>query len=214
MMELKTNAKERTFTQKAKDALKFHLIDSTALLVASYPIYAAFETRIAGINNASSIHSKVIVGALTYGGMGFLYGKVRDVSRRLFGIKPETSEAMKYAHDVAYSAGFNLVTNPLFYYAAGVRDIKQIAIATGLSIGVSLAMGGAFGYSIDALRDLTGLKESERLPKSIDALHSRAKKTVAALAVAGSFALTTGVYLTNHSANNNRPVTQHAIESR
>jgi len=213
MMELKNNAKERTFTQKAKDALKFHLIDSTALLTVQFPIFALFETRVAGIDNANSIHSRILSAAIFYGGVGRLYTKGMDASRKLFGIGPGTSEKLKHTHDAVYAMGYGLVTSPLFYYAAGVRDFKQIATATAVSMGLSLTMGGPWGYTIDAFRDLTGLKESERLPESISTRCSRTKKAIAALAIAVSLALTAGFYLTNHPINHDHPAAQHALEN-
>ena len=78
-----------------KRNLNQHMVDSTSLLTASTPLFAAFETYFAVISNENSINARVLAAGLTYVGIGSLYSKGLDVSRNLFRIKSETKEKIK-----------------------------------------------------------------------------------------------------------------------
>ena len=179
---------------KVKDSLKYHVVDSTALMAVSTPVFAAFETDCAGMTDENSLNARLLAVGLTYAGMGSLFSKGLDVSRKLFKIKPETKEKMKQLHDAAYATAYNLVICPPFYYVAGVREPEQIALGTAAGMGFALVMGGPMGYAVDAFRDLTGLKKSERLPELVSKQNSKVKRGLAALLVGGAIALTAGIY--------------------
>lgn len=72
--------------------LKYHVIDSTALLAASNPIYSVFETCIAGMSDSVSINARLVATGLSYLGMGTMFARGRDFSRRLFKITDKTKE--------------------------------------------------------------------------------------------------------------------------
>jgi hypothetical protein len=180
--------------EKIKDNLKYHLVDSTALMGFSSPIFAALETSIAGISHENSIHARLLAVGLTYAGLGRIFSKGMDLSRKMFHIKPETKERLKQLHDASYATAYNILISPLFYYAAGVRDIKQIAMGTAMSMGFAFVAGGPMGYAVDAFRDLTGLKSSERVPELVRRQNPNIKKGLAALLTAGMIAATAGVY--------------------
>ena len=177
--------------------LKYHLVDSTALLAESTPVFAAFEKGLAGMSDEVSITARLLATGLTYfGGMGLVYAKGRDFSRKLFKITEKTSEKKQSIHDALYLTAFNGVVSPLFYLASGARNIDEIAIGTGASMVLGLFNGAPMGYSIDLFRDLTGLKNCERpsYPNFLKRQSNKAKKGLAALLIAGSLALTAGIY--------------------
>jgi len=177
-----------------KNNSKLHLIDSTAILTIGTPISAAMEVGLAGMSDEVSMNARLIAVGLYYGGLGSIVSRGRDLWRKGFKITDTAKERIQFIHDAAYLTAFNSVFNPVFYYASGSRDLKEIAIATVAAAGLSLSLGGVAGYAIDGFRDLTGLKESQRVPKSIREKDSKTKKSLAALAVAGSLALTAGIY--------------------
>ena len=185
------------YVNKVADSLKYHVVDSTALLAESTPIFAIFETRLAGMSDDISMNARLFAAGLTYlGGMGYAYAKGRDLSRKLFKIKDATKEKIQSFHDAVYSGAFNLVVAPAIYFASGVRDPKEIAIGTASAIALGLVNGAPMGYAVDLFRDLTGLKDCERpsYPNMLKRQSSKTKKSLAALLTAGTIALTAGVY--------------------
>ncbi len=181
---------------KIKHNLKFHLVDSTAILAESTPVFAVFETQIAGLSNEISINTRLIAAGITYfGGTGYIYGKGRDLSRRLFSIGDETTEKVLALHDAVYLAAFNLVIAPPLYFAAGERDLKRIAIATATIMAVALVNGGPLGYAVDLFRDLTGLKECRRPSyRFLKKQSPRVKRVLVVLLTAAAVAVTGGIY--------------------
>lgn len=207
------------YVSKTVDNLKYHVVDSTALLAESTPIFAAFETGLAGMSDDISMNARLFATGLTYlGGMGYAYAKGRDLSRKLFKIKDTTKEKIQGFHDSVYLGAFNLAVAPAIYLASGARDPKEIAIGTASAIALGLVNGAPMGYAVDLFRDLTGLKECERpsYPRLLKRQNSKTKKGLAALLTAGAIALTAGVY--SLTPNKQEPQTAYqerpAIEQR
>lgn len=181
--------------EKLKDGFKDHLVGTTALLASTNPLYSAMEVGIAGMSDKVSIDSRLTVAALSYGGMGFVFNKGRDFSRRIFKITGETKERIQTLHDFLYAATFNLAITPPIYLLMGA-DGKQ-AILGGLSAAAfSIVMGPIMGYSVDVARDLTGLEKCERAsyPDLVRRQKSSFKKGLAGMLVAGSVAAMAGIY--------------------
>ncbi|MFH1591741.1 MAG: L-alanine exporter AlaE [Candidatus Woesearchaeota archaeon] len=175
--------------------LKYHVVDTTALLTSTNPIYSASEVWIAGMSDQVSIDSRLTVAGISYAGMGFAFARGRDLSRRIFKITGETKEKIQVFHDMAFTSAFNLAIAPLIYLSMGA-DLKQAAIG-GLSAAVlSIGMGPIMGYSIDVGRDLTGLGNCERrtYPDLVRRRNPKVKKGLAALLVAASIGLIAGIY--------------------
>src|SRR3989344_4326364 len=110
-MEMQDNAREnkRNIVRKVKDNLTYHLVDSTALLAESTPIFAAFETGLAGMSDEISMNARLFATGLTYlGGMGIAYSKGRDFYRKIFKITDKTRERVQSLNDAAYTGLFNL----------------------------------------------------------------------------------------------------------
>jgi len=174
--------------------LEYHLVDSTAISATSAPLAAAVETFAIGMAPEISVNARIIGTALAYAGLGTIISKGRDAWRKAFKINHDTSEKIQHVYDAAYSVAFNSVFCPLFYYASGSRDLKEIALATGVGMVMGVVTGGPTGYVIDTYRDLTGLRPSPRIHRSMKHRHPHIKKGLAALLTAGSIALTAGVY--------------------
>ena len=199
---MQDNAREnkRNIVRRVKDSLSYHLVDSTALLAESTPIFAAFETGIAGMSDDISINARLIAAGLAYAGVGTALAKGRDLWRKVFKVSDTTKERVQMLHDTAYLAAFNLVTAPAIYYASGSRDLEEITIGTSLGIAFGSANGSPLGYAIDTFRDLTGLKECERpsYPNLLKRQSSKIKKLIATGLVAGTLGVTAGIYGLTH----------------
>jgi len=192
--------KNRSIVRKVKDNLTYHLVDSTALLAESTPIFAAFETGLAGMSDEISMNARLFATGLTYlGGMGIAYSKGRDFYRKNFKITDKTRERVQSLNDAAYTGLFNLAVAPAIYLASGARDPKEIAIGTASAIALGLVNGAPMGYAVDVFRDLTGLKDCERpsYPNLLKRQSSKTKKGLVALLVAGAIAATAGIYALN-----------------
>ncbi len=183
---------------KIKDWLKYnsklHLVDSTSMVAIGTPISAAMEVGIAGMSDDVSFNARLIAAGLAYGGMGSLFSRGRDLWRKGFGVTNQTKEKIQGMHDIAYFTSVNLAFSPLFYYASGSRDLKEITYGTLAAVALNISLGWPAGFTIDTMRALAGIKESERLPTKVKNLNSKTKKSLVALAIVGSLAITGGIY--------------------
>tara|TARA_Y100000310_G_scaffold68970_2_gene64313 strand:+ start:20024 stop:20596 length:573 start_codon:yes stop_codon:yes gene_type:complete len=184
---------------KIIDNLKYYVVDSTALLTETFPVFAAWEVGVVGMSNDVSINAKMVATGLVFGGSGWAMGKGRDLWRRSFNIVDSTKEKVQAAHDFLYQVAFNSVFLPPFYYASGERDLETLAIASGTGVAVAATNGLALGPFMDMYRDLTGLKECERsiYPRFIKNQSPITKKAIATGLVAGSVGLMGLIYSQN-----------------
>lgn len=141
---------------KLLDNLKYHAVDSTALLAASHPIFTAFEVGVADMTDAVSIKARLIASGLSYfAGMGWMFGKGRDLSRKFLKISDRSSEKSQSLHDALFTGTFNLLVAPPIYLASGVNDLKQLAIGTGTAITFGMVQGPWLGYAVGVGREPT-----------------------------------------------------------
>src|SRR3989338_3451481 len=196
-MESQESTRDSSFAEKLKEAIKYHFVDSTSTLAESTPVFAAFETFVAGMSNEVSLNARFLSTGLAYSGIGYLYGKGRDLWRKTFRITDKTLERMQTLNDVAYTAVFNLAISPLIYFISGARDLKEIVVGTLCASFFGALNGVPMGYSVDLFRDLTGLKKSERIPRFVRKTNSKIKKGLCGLLVAASIGLTASVYNLN-----------------
>jgi len=175
--------------------LKKHIVDSTALLAVATPVLAGLETTLLGMSDKVSINARLLSACVTYGGTGYLVARGRDLYRKIMKVEDSSKERVQQFHDSLYSALFNLVTTPPLYYASGARDLGAIVNGTFLGIGLGLVSGGLVGYFIDTYRDLTGIKESQRVPSIIRNRSPKFKLGVAAIITAASVGLAYSIYI-------------------
>lgn len=192
-------AKEKI--SKIKEGLAYHIVDSTALLAPTHPIFSAMEVGVYGMSDKVSIDSRLLVTGLTYAGLGSAFTKGRDLSRRLFKITGKTRETIQNFHDSAYTFVFNSIAMPPIYLSMGA-SVKE-AVIGGLAAGaLGIATGPIMGYSADVARDLIGLKECNRTsyPNVIKRQKPFVKKGLARLLVVSSLVAMAGIYaLTNNN---------------
>ena len=176
-----------SYKNKLADSLKYHIVDSTAALAEATPVFSAFEVGIAGMSNATSINARILAAGIFYAGAGYLFGKGRDLSRKLFKITDQTKERMQQIHDIGYTAAFNFAISPPLYaisqtLAGEDINLKKIAIGTATAVAFGAVNGIALGYTVDVFRDLTGLKECNRqsYPGFIKRQSSKVKKGILA----------------------------------
>ncbi len=197
----KTSVRLKYMGRKAKDWLinnaKYHFTDSTSLLAVLTPIFAAFETGVAGMSDEVSTNARLTAAGLTYfAGMGGLWGKGNDISRKIFKITDKSKEKTQSIHDCLYSGAFNVVVMPIVYITSGTRDVKEIAIGTSMAVAYGLTQGPVLRYAVGVGRDLVGLNVYERrtYPELVRKQRPTVKKGLAAFLTAASIGLTAGVY--------------------
>jgi hypothetical protein len=193
-MEIKQNYQK--FKNWTKENIKDHLINSTGMLVASNPLYMGIESGVSGLSKEICLNSRVLAAATVYCGIGQLYKKGRDGWRKTFNVTADSKEFVQDLHDRGYGLAFNAAFAPSFYFVAGSRNIKEIALASVVAGITGLFTGPVNGYGIDMARDLVGKEECKRkfYPDLIKKQNLKIKKAVAAGAIVGSLALCGAIY--------------------
>ena len=199
-------------SQKVKDGLKSHIVDSTAILASTNPLFAGLETMLLGMSDEVSLNARLLATGLTYGGFGFLISKGRDLYRKLMNVNENTKESTQKFHDALYMGLFQLGIAPAFYYVAGARDLNQIIGGTLTATAFGLSSGALVGYAIDSYRNLTGIKESPRIPETIKNKSSKFKLVLAAAITAASIVLNAGVYQLTPDKKQETPKVKNNIE--
>ncbi len=152
-----------------------HIIDSTAILMAVTPIYMFLELVIWRFDPLVSFRARRIIVIITYLGTGFLIAKGRDLSKRTFGVdQPNTSERRIVMHDLFFLVAFNAVFAPIIY-AISQASLRELILGTLSAMALSVINGPINGFFIDAVGELTGIRESQRLPYRIKALGRTSK---------------------------------------
>jgi hypothetical protein len=188
--------KFKNFKPKAVlNGIKHYAVDTTGLLLASTPIYAAMETFVAGMDSVVSMESRLKAAGLGFLGMGVAYAKGRDFSNKIFKME-EKSEKKKILHDSLYNAGFNIAFAFPVYLSSGA-SLNEALVGTGGAVALGLVSGPINGYSIDTMRDFFGTKKSKRLPRNIQGFSQKIKYGLVAASIVGAVGLTKGVYELN-----------------
>ncbi len=199
-------------TRSLVDHIKYHVADTTAILIAAHPAFTAIEVGIAGMSDEVSISTRLVATAVNYGGLGFVYSWGRRKWRERFRITQESSEVLQAANDFVYSALFSLPVSPMFYLAGGERDPENILIGTAVGAIYSGVIGLAAGPLIDSFRDLVGLEECNRRFYPIS-LRGRLPKTKKILAT-GLVAATLSAMALMYRATDDEPIAPtHEVSS-
>lgn len=201
--------------KKAKEKLKYHLVDTTAIIAESTPVYALFEkcNPFTPLSDDMSLNTRLLAAGLAFLGLSSLYSQGRDLSKRTFKITDQTKEKIQGIHDVVYNTAFTLAIAPPMYAVSQILakedlDISQIAVGTGIAMGVGLVNGWPMGYAVDILRDFVGLKSCERnsYPSVIRKRSSKIKKLIATGLVAATIGTTGLIYALTPD---NKPISNH-----
>ena len=198
--------------QWLKDNLKYHLVNSAAQVSVATPIMAAYETFIVGISDEQSLYARLLGASLTFLGAGYLEAKFRDRIRKKFNVKGTSPEYIQGPVDTGSKIVFNLVRFPAVYTAIGVRSLEELGKLTGFGVGYSVASGYFSGYAMDLASDLTGMEESQRIPRFIRNRSKSAKKVILAGLIASTLLLTGGIYLTSDN-NGQQQTIEQSVES-
>lgn len=173
------------------EKVRNHIVDTTAILVASNPIFTISENVISGMSDKLSLANRINGSALFYLGAGYVFAKGRDFYYDL--LKIDKDSKLKGFHDAVWGTIYGALFNGAVT-ATNVQSLDEIvvgAVSGALTGGIA---GAPSGYAIDAFRDLTDVNPSERLPKKIRNLPSKIKKGIVAGVIAASIGLTGGIY--------------------
>jgi hypothetical protein len=207
-------------TTKFVDAVKYNVVDSTGMMIESNPLFSAVEVGLVHYTDMASINARIFFTASAYLGVGFLYGKGRDVSRKIFKVTDQTKEWKQHTHDILYTAAFNLVVAVPIYAAsqavAGEEiDMTKVFVGSGLSTVIGALNGSPMGYFVDVVRDLTGMRECKRksYPVFLKEQTPPVKKLILGGLAAASIGLMTAVYsITPNQSQNSNTLPQNKIQ--
>ncbi len=170
--------------------IKEHAVDSAANILVNTPTYAALEFLLLSWDRNKSLNARALSIGLAVAGMGYINAKGRDIYRKLLNITDVSKERMQRVQDKLYQFGFGMMLNPLFYYASGQRNVKELVVGSLTNALVSLYIGDKLGIVIDCARDITNIQKSHRTPEFI----KKNKYAVAIGSVVASAALTYLIY--------------------
>jgi len=174
--------------------IKNYLVDTTSLLILSNPMYASLETFISGMDVKTSLESRIKVSLLAYTGLGFLYVKGRDFSKKVFKVNEKSSEKTHALHDSLYNVTFNVSASFPIYLTSGANMNQATVGAIGAGI-LGLISGPINGISIDLFRDFMGTKETKRnFPEKLKKAQKSTKRFLAAGMIGLMLTSTAGVY--------------------
>jgi len=205
----------RQAKEGVKNNGKMHFVDCTSLLFSTYPIAIAFEVNAGKIlehipylgdnsmdlSDDLSVKAKLTISVWTYLGLGSVYSRGRQLSRRLFNITRESNEMTQAIHDTLYPAAFNSFVGPALYFTSGARDLREIVSGATVLIGLGIGTGWLMGYAIDAGRDLAGLENCERstYPDILRRQNKLTKRAIGAGLVGASIGLCSLIYSATES---------------
>jgi len=180
--------------------LKQHLVDTTAGYIVVTPLFSVLETTLFGLTDNVSIKAKLIgTGASYILFLGSAFSKLRDFTRKKFGVSQDSPRLIQGVHDTVCTWAYYTAITPLFYYASGSTNFYENARATALALFTGTFTGYPVGLAIDAYRDFAGIEESKRLPDLIKNQRPFVKKSMMLGLTVASTAFTIGYfYLRNY----------------
>ena len=179
--------------------LEDYVTTNIALNTESQPFFALYEVFVVGMSNEISQNSRLMGFVLGFAGLSEVYKRGRELFKKVLRISDKTSELAHIIYDASYCGLFSLAFLPPIYYAAGSRDLNEIAAGTGCGIMLGVINGAPAGYALDVFKDLTGLEECKRrsYPEFIKKQNPKIKKVIAAGLVALSIGAMSLIYLLN-----------------
>ena len=159
-----------------RQALRWHLVSTTGLMLGTTSIYTIIELFAIGMDPAVSLRARIVTLIVAFGGLGFAFVQLRQLSRRFFGMTDEQASNRAIAiHDALYPVVFNGVTAPVLYLLAGASQ-RDLLWGTGAAMVVALVTGPINGFFIDLSGELSGLRPSPRMPARLRSLEARSKR--------------------------------------
>jgi hypothetical protein len=177
-----------------KHTLVEHVIDSSAMLFAGHPIYAAVERYALDKTIPESLYARGVATIAVYGGLGLAYEKGRKLSHKLFGMGEKTHELIHWLHDGIYSFAFNTLASMGIYFATGTRDLEKLTLDSMIVAAAAIPISIWATYALDVARDITGLEPSSRTPEVLKRQPGSVKRKLLPAFVALSIAATAAVY--------------------
>lgn len=193
--------KKQEVTKGVLSFLKYYVVDTTALLTTSTPVYAAMETFVSGMSSDTSLEARIKVAGISYLGLAVLYTKARDLSKYIFKVNDLSSKKANIIHDSIYATVFNIAASIPIYLSSGA-DLEQTVKGTIGAVALSLTTGAVNGFGVDAYRDFMGIKSSKRLPQKIQNMNSGLKKALAIGLIGASIGLTAIIYHAKDAQDN------------
>lgn len=190
-----------------KNNWKTHPVDTASLLIATHPIYVAFEVNAGKIlgwipylgardmSDDLSLAVRKEISLWSIGGLSFAYANLINRSRKKRGITDNSPEKDQTRHDAVFSVKFATATAPILYAVNGA-DLGEIAAGTIICAALAVPVGPIMKYAIGVGRDLTGLEEFER-KTYLDLIRKRnpyIKKGIAAAIVGASIGMMGMIY--------------------
>lgn len=170
-----------------------YFVDTTGLLVASTPVFAAMEVFVSNMPVDVSLETRLKMTQLSYLGLGWAYGKGRDLSKKALKVTEQSKAWQKISLDIGYNVTFNAVISFPIYLSSGA-NLQQALIGTEGACLLSTIAGPLNGYGIDTFRDLIGTKPTTRIPQYVQNMNTQVKKALAIGLVGASIGLTAGIY--------------------
>lgn len=151
---------------------KHYIVDSIGNLVVGNIFYGVMERVFLGFAPDLFLKSRVTASALVFLGIGYIYGRGRDIFYRLmdkYHLLGTIKKPNIGVRDIVFGFIFSFFFNILIYTISGANFIELVK---GTIVGtiVGLFVGVPMGYSIDLFRDLLGVKKSQRIPVFIENL--------------------------------------------
>ena len=176
--------------------LRYHLASTTGLLLGMTPIYALVELLVLGMDPLVSLRARLMVAAIAFLGLGFVFAALRERSKALFRIKDgATSNFAIATHDLLFLIAFNACLTPTLYVIAGA-SLDETLWGTAFALLMAVFNGPLNGLMIDLSCDLTSVKPSPRLPAAILSLGPGDKLVLFWAIISVSFAALALLYWT------------------
>lgn len=181
---------------KLAEFAKCHLTDVIGGATIGSPLYAYLETQWGGMSYTYSGYSKISGLTTSLLGLGSVFSRGRDLSRKLFKISNEKGLAkscVRFLHDGIYSTLFAYPSSMLNYTLSGTPSNEKDSSTFNNMIVASFA-GAICSISIDIYRDLMGTEECHYIPRFIKNQNPKIKRSLATLLTACSAAGTVSFY--------------------
>ena len=195
--------KGKTLAEKVAGGFRQHFIDNLALTASAVPFFALVETTKGHMTWQESLATRTGAFLLGLAGVGSLYSRGSDWTRKIINVSDRTNEFAQWVADITYCAGFNFLASMVLYPITANKSLDE-AFVPALWAGVTGAVVGIPNRAaLSVYRDLTNIAPCERTwyPQFMRDLEKNTKLLTATTLTAGSAALTAGIYYFTNQSN-------------